>query len=99
MKKILFIFLSFLILSCQYNPGAEGGPVKEHEAPALNQIVKPIEYGNGVYYFNCTERQFAVSLADFLSDTTKSVQTMTGDGSSGYGSDAGYFVVIKNKNQ
>lgn len=82
MKKLpVFILLisCFILISCK----------KE-----VSNIVKPTDYGNGVYYFPCHGEKFAKSLSFFLSDGTKYIQGITGDGSGARGSDAGFFVVI-----
>ncbi len=81
------LFIITLLLSCD---DASEGPIGNDKA-----IIQPIGYGNGVYYFPCHERTFATSLANFLSDTSKQVLAITGDGTGGYGYDIGYFVVVK----
>jgi hypothetical protein len=94
MKKLSFLIFSIIFIACN---DVVRGPVQPDENDPLTQVVKPINYGNNVYYFDCIERQFGISLADFLSDTTIYVQAISGDGTDGYGYDTGYFVVIGKK--
>ena len=96
MKKVLFILLTLSLFTACMND-TDKGPAQTENEKTVYPIVKPIEYGNNVYYFNCTQRQFARSLADFLSDSTKHVVGMTGDASNGDGYDTGYFVVIEKR--
>ncbi len=70
---------------------AKEGPYEQLEnVPALDPVT-PVSYGNGVYYFDATKRQFGISLSAFLADTTKRLLTVTGDGPNGY------WVVVKEK--
>jgi len=60
---------------------------------------RPIDYGNGVFFFPCVGRIFAIALSDFLKDGKKKVVSMTADGSAGCGADRGFFVFIKEKKE
>jgi hypothetical protein len=97
MKKIYLIlfFLSLLITQC--NPASEG-PTSVNDPESDVNIVRPINYGNNVFYFSCDEKTFGMSLSQFLSDSTIEIEAMAGDGNGANGTDKGYFVVIKRKN-
>lgn len=97
MKKssFLFILITFLLFSC----GKTNDPAKPLPQPVSIEVVTPIDYGNGVYYFNCNGQTFAASLSYFLADTTKTVLSISGNGTGGtgyrQGMDIGYFVIVK----
>jgi hypothetical protein len=97
MKKIYLtlFFLSLLITQCNDPASIGPKPVKDPESDV--NIVSPINYGNNVFYFSCDERTFAMSLSQFLSDSTIEIEAMAGDGNGANGTDKGYFVVIKRK--
>lgn len=88
---ILLIACCIFASSCVKKTDAGQGPAKIFD---MVKVQKPLYYGNGVYHFKCTEREFAVSIASFLSDSTKYVQGLVSDGMGVNGYDAGYFVVI-----
>jgi len=55
-----------------------------------------VQYGNGVLYFPCTESDFGTALSLYLKlHPNVSVVTMTGNGTSTWGYDRGYFVVFE----
>ena len=59
---------------------------------------KITDYGNGVYYFDCTREYFATTLSCFIEEHPKlELVSMTGNGTGGSGYDVGYFVVFKEK--
>ena len=88
LKLIIAIFgISLIMASC--DDPASFGPLDNS-----GEITQPINYGNGVYYFCCTERKFARSLSSFLSDSSKHIKAIAGDGKGYNGADQGYFVVI-----
>jgi hypothetical protein len=92
MKKMIFLLTIFLFSTFTFSScskGASEGP----DTPSYT--VKPISYGNGVYYFAASEAAFGVALSDFLADTSKHVIAITGGNTDTYGSIAGYFVVVK----
>lgn len=98
MKKIYFLIsILFLFASC------ESDYKSHHEQKNSNQlnITKPTNFGNGVYYFESRKEDFARSLSKFLSDGTKTVLAISGNGTEwgtyGSGSDIGYFVIVKEK--
>ena len=80
-----------MVVSC--GTPASKGPSKDD----TNLVVKPINFGHGVYYFPCTKKVYAVSLSAFLSDGTKHIKAMAGDATKLYGNDRGYFVVVEEK--
>lgn len=98
MKKIYLIlfFISLLITQCNDPASIGPKPVKDSEFDV--NITRPINYGNNVFYFPCIQKEFAMSLSQFLSDSTIEIEAMAGDGNGTYGCDLGYFVVIKRKN-
>lgn len=59
------------------------------------EIIKPYDYGNGVYYFEATRAKFANSLSEFLENKNVTSISVSGDGSGAYGSDMGYYVVVR----
>jgi hypothetical protein len=61
-------------------------------------IVNPIEYGNGVLFFSCTEARFANSLSSYLElHPDMRVDAIAGDGTGIHGLDQGYFVVVEKR--
>lgn len=55
-----------------------------------------VDYGNGVYYFDCIEGSFADALSRFkAAEPNYEVTAMTADGNGGYGRDTGYFVSVE----
>lgn len=95
MKKILAglcLILIISIFSCK--EAASKGvdtPITNKEASDTSTV---LYYGNGVYYFYSTNKEFGVALSSFLSDSSKQVLSVTGDGTDSYGEDRGYWVVI-----
>ncbi len=79
------------------NEGPYEQPIVPPEHVTALDPVTPVSYGNGVYYFDATERQFGISLSAFLADTTKQLLSITGDNTIGTGIDQGYWVVVKEK--
>jgi hypothetical protein len=68
------------------------------ELVGKTDVVSPIDYKSGVYYFPCVRAIFANSLASFLSEHPElKVTAMSGDATYGYGHDQGYFVVLSPK--
>ena len=87
---ILFFFATMGV-SCSPNAAKNG------TANVVSSTV-PIDYGNDVYYFPVTEKEYAVSLSSFLGNHPElELLSMTGNGNSSYGRDAGYFTVFKKK--
>ena len=88
MKKV---FLAGLLLIALNSCNNEGGKSTQESI-----VVSPVSYGNGVYYFKCTERTFAISLADFIEKSVNNNQELKAISPDGAvsGNDKGYFVVI-----
>ena len=62
------------------------------------EVGKVVDFGNGVYYFNSKQADFANALSAFLSAHQElEVTSMAGDGTCGYGADCGYFVTFRHK--
>ena len=95
MITVLFAVSLFFIVSC--GSPASVGPSKDDSS----LIVKPIYYGNGVYYFPCIKKVYAVSLAAFLADSTKRVTSAASDNTKTifYSATKGYFVTVENINK
>jgi len=56
----------------------------------------PMSFGNGTYYFPCTQAHFVKALSVFVGEHPETnVTAMCGDASGGYGSDVGYFVTTQ----
>ncbi len=56
----------------------------------------PVDYAHGVFYFPCTDADFANGLSNYLRDHPNlEVTSTTGNGTGGYGYDIGYFVTMK----
>ena len=92
--KNLVLFMTVLLLACGCEKRAS-----DLNAIAVETVVAPIDYGNGVYYIPATEAQFGKSLSHFIgTNTNKEIVSIAGDGSGGYGYDRGYFVVTREKN-
>ncbi len=87
---LAFLIYAFFLQGCVPRNDSEQGPSDKVT------IVTPIDYGHGIYYFNCTERMFATSLSAFLgNDSTIQILSITGDGTTDDGEDKGYFVIIR----
>lgn len=91
-KKLIFIAITaiFITVSCDKLSILNKGVLIE------KKIIVPENYGNGVYYFNCTDQEFAESLSAFLQDDTKEVSAIVNNSAGAYSAEKGYFVVIKN---
>jgi hypothetical protein len=62
------------------------------------QIVAPVDFGNGVYYFECKQAQYGASLSFFIGlHTELELIAMAADDYQGYGQTKGYFVYFKSK--
>lgn len=59
-------------------------------------ICQPANYGNGVYYFNCSRKTFVVSLSSFIEkqDSSIEVKSIVSDGGNLC---RGYIVVLGKK--
>lgn len=96
MKKlsilVLFLFLSFIIISCNKATDPENVRTQNNQQSAI------VDYGNGVYYFDSVEADFANALSTFISQHPElQLQAMCGNGRSPNGRDLGYFVVFHKK--
>jgi hypothetical protein len=93
MKKLfLAIFvIAIFAVSCT----ADVKRTYKMETTKKVETVVPINYGNGVYYFRCTNNTFAKSLSLFLSDSTKKVKAVAGDGTGVNGYNEGFFVIVE----
>jgi len=65
------------------------------ELATPTDIVQPIDYGNGVLYFPCTNAVFGNSLSAYLDSHIARVQAVSNDGTWGSGATGGYWVVVK----
>ncbi len=84
---IILIVAGFFIFS---------GNAGDENNVGTTDIREPTDYGNGVYYFAVSRSTFANSLSAFLSkNKNMTCVAISGDGSGGYGSDLGYFVVVR----
>ncbi len=87
-KVIVLCFIAISLFGCN-GPGNK-------EKVNNTQIVEPVNYGNGVYYFYAAEATFGNSLSKFIAkNPTLEVVAMTGNGTASHGHDDGYFVVFK----
>jgi hypothetical protein len=94
MKKLfaIVLFCALCFVGCRCNSAA-GAPNESDFA----SVTEPVSYNNGVYYFDCTGKDFAVSLSKFLQKQGPGleVKAMSSDGTSiFYGRNQGYFVVV-----
>ena len=93
MKKLfvlLFLTSVFTFLSCNNTSD-------EKSVKTTKQVdAKVVDYHNNVYYFACTQENFANALSQFINKHQElQLVAMTGDGTGTYGVDDGYFVVFK----
>lgn len=56
------------------------------------EVIRPVNYGNGVYYFSSRPENFGLDLSNFLQDNPGEVSAISNDDRSPF---LGYFVVIK----
>lgn len=91
--RIFLILFIFTLFSCN-NPS--DGTIESVQK--VGDIYKPANYGNGVYYFECVDKIFAISLSDFLQKNPSiEVKAITGNGTSAQGNNTGFFVVVGKK--
>lgn len=93
MKTTLMFFLLligvFLFVGCAATGAANVANVtgKQHG--------NVIDYGNGVYYFDCISSDFANTLSAFRKDhPTWAITAIAGNDTGGYGYTLGYFIVV-----
>jgi len=94
MKKVFFLVVigSILLLSACDSTADHKNIVTNKDATNV------VNYGNGVYYFNYTRANFANTLSSFIAYHSElELVAITGNGTAGYGKDAGYFVVFRPK--
>jgi hypothetical protein len=95
MKNVLFFCILGLMMSCGKD-AVNNAPLSSNSQSA--EVV--IEYGNGVYYFDCTSSKFGKTLSNFISSHPElEVSALSGEGVSGYGEDRGYWVITRPKAQ
>ena len=95
MKKliiaIILITVVFFIAGCSIAQNPEN-------VGKTNEIIMPIDYGNGVYYFSCRAAKFGNSLSFFIKQNPSlKFAGMAGDGTGIYGLDIGYWVIFEKK--
>lgn len=105
-KYLILITVIFLMYGCDNDP-ARGPVMSETKSPepissvSTNEMESPIDYGNGVYYFPCTGRVFAIALSKFKTDTSiviTSVATDVNGSFSGISNGSeGYFVTVEKR--
>lgn len=90
-KNLTFIAIVaiFVTVSCDKLDVLNKGMLIEKE------VKIPKDYGNGVYYFDCTDQEFAESLSAFLEDGTKEVSAIANNNDGACSSDKGYYVIVK----
>ena len=99
MKKASYILIVVIVLFVGLflipdTNAASKGPNSNFN-PTLNN---PVDYGSGVYYFPYKGNKFGMALAYFLkTNPRKRITSVSGDGTSGHGSTAGYFVTTEDK--
>ncbi len=89
---LVFGVLMLVSVACGTYPNADKSfnPV----TPEVN-VGGFADYGNGVYYFHKTEANFGNALSAFLGSHPCKIEAIASDGTGGYGSDRGYFVVCR----
>lgn len=92
MKKNVLLKLTFIALAVILSAAA----CNENLEIFTKKAKFPECYGNGVYYFDCTGKEFAQSLSNFLEDGKKII-TITNIHDNG-GQD-GYLVIVDNKEE
>lgn len=102
MKRILFCALSIFALASCDSPSP--APVKEvlGKDGKVHVLLSPDadiqDYGNGVYHFMYTDELFPKALSAFIAAHPElEVLAISGNASSLYGHNSGYFVVFKKK--
>lgn len=84
------VMIAALILSVACNQASDPENVGKPVAAGV------IDYGNGVYYFPCTEAKFGNALSQFIKQHDElELVAMTGDGNGTHGTDTGYFAVFQ----
>jgi hypothetical protein len=102
MKKWLLVIIAVLSLvllcsGCSCSCAGDSDPTNP-ENIAKAGIVKPVNYGNGVYYFDAVKAQFGNSLSAFIERHPElEFVGMAPNDCSGHGYTTGYFVVFSEK--
>ena len=99
MKKLIFLscLIALAFVSCS-TPTKEVIDENGNVHTVLSTDADITNYGNGVYYFNYTSRTFAEALSAFVAEHPElELVSFSGNGSSVYGVDQGYFVVFKKR--
>jgi hypothetical protein len=96
MKKfvlcLILVFGIFAIAGCE-----DDKPASDVKNVGMTSI-RPLDYGNGVYYFPSSQANFGNALSAFIAANQDiELTSMASDDSSGYGHTTGYFVVFKVK--
>jgi hypothetical protein len=92
----LILGVAFSLVGCDSglpanDPSSVGAQVKERQTNC-----PIVDYGNGVMYFDCTKADFGNALSRYLGKDLE-VTSITGDGTTGYGEDLGYWVTVRPK--
>lgn len=90
---LVLIIITIVAVVVVTNNGSPGNT----DNIASTKIVEPVDYGNGVYYFDCIGSTFANSLSSFIEIDNVTILSITGDGNGAYGTNLGYFVVAQQK--
>jgi hypothetical protein len=95
MKKIIFLlFVVILTASCNETSNNQSNDLN------VAELINPVYYDNGVYYFDCSDKKFAESLSRFIEKSvvdSLEIKSVVGNGSGLYGKDNGYFVIVGKK--
>ncbi len=84
-----YLFLAFLLLGC--DPASNPKNVEE-------ETCGEVDYRNGVLFFPCARDNFANSLSRYReAHPDLDVVSIAGNSAGFYGTDKGYFVVVKKK--
>ena len=98
MKRILFLSLLALASCSSHSPVRKvlGEDGKVHVLLSPDADIQ--DYGNGVYHFMYTDELFPKALSAFIAAHPElEVLAISGNASSLYGHNSGYFVVFKKR--
>ncbi len=92
MRLLIVLILCLFLVGCDNT----GNPQSVNTNLSSNLALPPVNYGNGVYYFDCTRHVFGNSLSSWMKDNPNfQVLAIAGNDTGGNGFTAGYFVVVK----
>ncbi len=91
---MLVVLLGFVLVGCP--PGDDAGDPSNLAMVSTDSGI--VDYGNGLYYFNCDESTFGNKLSMFLRERSElELVSISSDNTDSQGTTTGYFVYFREK--